>query len=1002
MLYDGSMQRHFLLLCLLAMWFVPGGVAWAESGERGVLGSDWSAVLPQGQRDVDVALRLVDVRPLPGKGGGDEAGADTGGAGGDVVVVLRRRDGKWVEGGEGGHIVAADYNQKSENTADPSRLKYEDGKLSGTLRVSIGADSPRPGAKGFPNPADEYVVEIDAAVKAGEVAGYEPDREAFMPPWRKDVPTYGGKLIAGTYKASLKPQGKAEEVVEGRVTGAVVPAVVPGRWGTTGAASISAADEGMRVTVSLAPDRVMPPSDGWAVLEFDQPRDPSGVAEFLGHPSKPGLTSRGLTLTVDSPQRRDDAAVALAVQIKDGGWSQVTSAGLLLGREATFHIPWSHFRPALSERDATQVEAVRIGVDNAHGVGDVTFTVRHLAGWWDGTVALPGSYASPSVRIDPDTVDSLNAADDIPKGLFGFHTVHWPKKEGAEGKPDPLQYMRDTNPGFLRPLEHTGFGGKPMSDEEVAAAKEKKAEAGDWVEELARAGNAADNMVWTYTEDLWNRPSWMGASDQEKYLAGVRAWWRNTAARAWTPGDEHNLKRRFEVWNEPFMWGRHINMGVMNPDNTKAWRDPTQYGYLPGTLGAEMYADIYNAAKEGATSANEHVELGGPSSPGIDGNMYGVLEDYLSPFLAKSADKLDFFTEHHYGGDPAANAASYEVLTAYTDIKHNRRIPVYNTEANNLGASPAGKARYNIADILYAANTVPDKLRGRALHALWSGYLNDEGEEHAYRLMSTLRGQRLVSEVKWGEGNLLATASHPKEGKLVVLVLNEARHEMPVRLERVDGFEVAGVTALIADAPEHELRMRDVDGAEILKPVEGKTVLKEVDVKSLADPLTFQLPAGSAVRWTLMKKGYEPTKRRTRTQHFADAVLAAVTPGGDGAVEAKVMWRPYLSLSELAKARADLMSPEQDIRSSREKARRAFLRIITRDVHEGEAVAMMGGKDIPLPWSSSNDGQAVVQEIEIDPSLIRGEGGDTITFRVTDPARFNGYTVYAASVVLEQ
>ena len=959
-----------------------GGWPRAAGGQEQAAGAgvtDWTTDLPEGDADVDIALRLAGVRPLPDKQGS-----------GDVVVLLRRRDGKWSDGEGGGHVVAADYNQKSENTADPSRLSFENGGVEGTLSVMIGPDSPRPGAKGFPNPADEFVIELEAVEGEGAV-GYEPDREAFMPPWRKDVPTYGGRKLEGRYQGTLKAEGGEGQKVEGTVTGAVAPAVVKGQWGTQGAATIAAAEGGgMAVKVSLSPERVMGPSDAWAVLEFEEPRDLTADS----------MTHAGLRLVVESEERRDDAAVAVAIKPRGGGWSQVTSAGLLLGERATFDIPYAHFRPTLTHGDLQAVEAVRIGVDSSRGVGDVTFTVRAIE-TWQTQAPMEKPSAGPTVRIHPDTIDNLNASAEVPKGLFGFHTVHWSPKEPKPDQPEPLQYLRDLNPGLLRPLEHTGFGGKPMSDEEVAAAKEKKAAAGDWVEQIAEASDAEDNMIWTYTEDLWNRPSWMridSDESKEQYLAGMRAWWRNLAAKAWTPGDEHNLKRMFEVWNEPFMWGRHINMGVMNPDNAKAWRDPTQYGYLPGTLGAEMYADIFNAAKEGAMSANEHVELGGPSSPSIDGNGYGVLEDYIAPFLAKSADRLDFFTEHHYGGDPAANAASYEVLTAFMDVKYGRRIPIYNTEANNLGASPAGKARYNIADILHPLNTVPDKLKGRSLHALWSGYLRDEGEEHAYRIMSTLRGKRVVSETM-GSDALLAAASSPRVGELVVLVLNEGREDATFSLSGVEGFEVGEVMALIADAPEHELRMRDVDGAMIPQPAAGKTVLKEIDPDSMDDPMKFTLPAGSAVRWTLTKEGYEPSKERVRTQHFTDAVLADVEPGEGEGVEATVQWRPLLSVPDHEKARMRF-DPAKAIDDERQNAKRAFLRVVTRDVHEGEAVAVIGDTEIPLPWSSSNDSQAAVQMIAIDAALIREN--DETEFRVTDPARFNGYTVYAASIVLER
>ncbi len=964
------------LACVL-LWLT----AWAGSGAATpALAADPTGLVDFAQTltrddpfaDVDIAIRLVDARPLPGKGGdGDAAGGGGGGGGGDVVVLLRRRGGTW----ETGHIAAADYNQKSDNTADPSGLTFEGHKITGTLHVTISPDSPRPNSKdkGFPYPADAFTVDLEMAMTPGTPAPYQPDLEAFMPPWRKDIPTYGGTLATGTYTGTLTT-GEGEQPIQGTATGAVAPAPLPGKWGTSGSLSISPANgdaPGMSVLARLAPQRVAPPEEAWAVLPYEEPTNLLGTG--------------GLQLRVSSSQRRDDAAMALAVRVQGGGWSQVTSAGLLLGPEPRdFNVRWDQFRPRLSPDDLRHIEAIRVGVDNPLGVADVAFTLHSIT-----IMARVDEEPrdQPVITLHPDIARSYNGTTTIPSGVFGFHQVHSPKLDPApEGKPDPIEYLKELNPGLLRPLTHTGFGGKPLTNEDAAA---KLAQHIPTKNEYHRRGveaGAVNMLIETYTEDLWNRPSWMN-KDQADFLSGVETFWRNRAASSWTPGDDENLDRMYEVWNEPFMWGRHINMGFMNPAGQKAWTDDTQYGYLPGTLGAEVIGETYLAAKRGA-AVNEHVLLGGPSAPSIDGNYYGTMEDYIVPFLQtegggaegqafRVGNVLDFFTEHHYGGDPAANAASYEVFTAYMDTTFDRRIPIYNTEANNLGASPAGKARYNTADILRGIEVAPDILQGRSLHALWSGYLNDEGEEAAYRLLSPLRGTMIVSETNRPDlDGIITIASTPEEGKLVVVVLNDEVNEQTITLAGVAGFKLVQRTLLLGDAPRNELRLRDVDGAMVLAPAAGKVTLVDTAVDN--QPLTVTLPRGSAARWIFEREGYAAEQEQTRTQHYLDAVLADVA--AEQPLQAKVRWHGEAKPQE---------------------AEKAWLRVITRDVHEGEAIATLGGTDIPLPWSSSNDGQAVVQMIEIDPALIR-DAAAPITFRITDPTRFNGFTLYAASVVLEE
>jgi hypothetical protein len=867
-----------------------------------VLLTDFSGDLPKDDANATVSLRFVGIR-----------------AEGNVIVQLQRRDGQWTASN---HVAAADYNQKSANAVEISNLKYSNGALTGTLNVTIGPDSPRPGAKGFPNPADKFEITVDAKRQPGKYAPYLPDTLAFMPPWRKDEPQFGGELLTGKFTAK---RGDVETT--GDIQGAINPAPVAGMWGAEGNIVFGPAPGGgVKVLARLAPKRVAPPSGARIVKLFEKPYVLAGRTQ----------------ITVASTKRRDDVAVAFAYKPVGGGWRNITSASLLLGREATFS----------TQLDIATIEAIAIGVDNAHGVGDVEFIVRKVE-------LDPGPahlLVAPPVQITiAPTLLNFAGTTEVPKGLFGFHDVSPPKTADDAG----LQYLRDLRPGFLRPLEHTGFGGKPATDDELKAKLAARPPSAPSAR--VEAADAVDSVITTHTQDLWNRPSWMDGGISNT-AASVAVFYRNLAANG--PG-------KYEVWNEPFMWGRHINMGPFNPKGKEAWTDPTQYGFLPGKLGADVWSELFLAAAT-AKAINPQIQLGGPSAPAFNDDNYGCLENYVARIIDRCGDKLDFLTEHHYGGDPRVYAASYEVVAAYCEATLGKRLPVYNTEANDLGASSAGKAAYNIADILTCLRTCPDIAKGRALHALWSGKLKDEGEEHAYRLLAPLRGKLLAVESS-DPGILVAGALTTNTmNEIIVVALNNTGGARDIAAPYIPGYPVCRADLLIADKPGAELQLRDTEGQPLAPPAAGKTARAEL-LGTNAQKLV--LPSRSAVCWKLVSPQFVrpawPTL--TRDRYFSDIVLKPVTP---------------------------TTTVTDKIAVANPKATRAVLRVITRDVHEGEAVAVLNGHEVVLPYSSSNDGAAIAQDIPIDPKWLAAD--TKLEFRCRQPDAANGFMVYAACLLVDR
>ena len=922
----------FLMAAFVAAQAAPVGPAGASQ-----LITDFTHDVPPTDGkypDACFTLRFKAIRPLPGRTDG-----------GDVFVQLQRVGGEWASRG---HTAAADYNQRSDNTVVITDATWDGQTLKGSLRVTIKPDAPRPRVAGFPTPADEFVIDFSANRSAGEYLPWQEMPQAFMPPWRTDEPTYGGEVLTGHFTAT-----RAGEKTDGDLAGAVQPTETNTTFGTKGPLVVKPAEGGgMSVLARMSQKRVAS-CRGMASRRFEGKQDWTGWD--------------AVRVTVQSTSRRDDVAVALAIRTGDGRWSQMTSAAYLLGAESQFTVPLADF-----DADLRAVSGIGVGVDNPAGVGDVQFVVRKLELVRTGEPRQPARTRSRIV-IDPATAWSMNGNSQVPKGLFGFHDVGESKPRAAKpGEPSPAEYLQSIRPGLLRPLAHVGMGGtKPLSDEQVREHLGNRPAHRDGVfQDRARAADAVDGVLWTHTFDLWARPAWMD-EPIEKTVTGAQAFYRNLAADAYVPGDEDNLLRKFEVLNEPFMWARHINMGKLNPAGKKAWTDPTQYGYVPAKLGADVWSSIFLAASKGAKGVNPNVQLGGPSCPEFAMDDYGMFESYVAPILDQCHTQLDFLTEHHYGGNPRIFAAGYEVVTAWCDVRFNRRIPVYVTETNDLGASSAGKASYNVEDILTCIRQSPDKVKGRALHALWDGYLNDEGELHAYTLLAPLRGALIESASD--DEDVTVVASSPQEGTLVVVAHNRSQSAKNIDLAGANGMTLDESMLLLATSSGAELELKDTEGQKLPAAASGKTRLQAVQAG--ADGV-FVLPARSAMRWTFRKPGYRPGTTKKTEQHFVDLLLTQVTPGKP--VTANVVWRP----------------------SRPDKATSARLRILTRDVNRGEAVAVIGGREIALPRSNSNEGQVVVQEVPIDPSLLTDPM--RIEFRCTDPARQNGFKVYAASLCVDR
>ncbi|MCH8541092.1 MAG: hypothetical protein LAT58_10035 [Opitutales bacterium] len=908
---------------------------------------------PADRENMLLSLRLKHLREHPSLSGP-----------GEVTVQFRKKDGEWQA--QASH-ASADYNQRSENSAELLEWSWDNETLSfsGTVTITIGPDSPRPRTVGIPDPADEFILEVQGQVNESETLPYLPLREASMAPWRVQTPIFGGYLVEGRYQGTLVTE---EQSVEGHLIGGYNYQPQPGHLGFVGPMTLNGSpseEEGLPLLARLPKERVASHHAAQARYTLG-PEDPDNWEDWSG-----------LRVTVSSPLRLAHAGVLLTIQEDEGTSYSVNHAAPLAGEKVTVTIPFSDFRGGTGGTyflDLKRVRHLDIGVNNPFGIGDVPFTLHkvELVGWDPTYRDL--TKTPIELSLAPTRVVGQEDAFEVPSGLFGFHQVGGIRNP-REGEVTAEEHLAALNPGLLRPLTHTGFNARPISNEEVAKRLEEKIkeEPDSALYRLARAGNAVDHIIWCHTQDLWNRPSWMD-NDLEGFLENVFNFYRRQAAEAWTPGDDFNLRRRFEVWNEPFMWGRHFNMGHRQPPNRQTWEDPTQHGYIPAEKGMAIYSDIFLAAARGARSANPHVLLGGPSAPSFNSDAFSVLEHHVIPFLDAAYEEIDFLAEHHYGGYRQTFAASFDVATAYMDTRFNKRVPIYNTEANDLGGNSLDKAHYNIEDILASIMAAPDRNLGRSLHALWDGYLRNQGERDAYRILSTLRGK--ILDFRVSDPRLMGLATMPEVGKIEVFLFNNSRKERELNFPFPEGFSLDEAKRLVGgDNLIAGERVGDIEGMEVQRG-SGDTVLERLDPETFSPNglESYPLPSRAALRLTLTKDDFRPKEKENWQQVFADAVLSWVAPGES--LKTNFNW-------------GDRLPSVENIREIR-------LRLITHDVHRGEGAILFGDHELPLPRSSSNFDDAVIQEISLPEEAWSDL--ESAEFRSVGFPAGNGFRVLSASL----
>ncbi len=937
-------------------------------------------------------ITLTDIEKQGIKGGGGVRQVEVTGFG-NVILVLPLRDGKFDFPASHGEISFLGVNRIGfkgplrEDPKDP--LKFDAGHVTGSVIFPASIKEPnRAEARQL-----ELLIRLDLDIKP-ETFGYTPDSDPSIPPWRSDKSQPSGNKVTGTWKSIERRADRTLEL-EGKISGArgcyrLRPNV--GTFFPVQAVNLEQGSAGLKVTAFSAPKRVSAEESEWVVKQLAEPLD---LSKFNGVRL---VVSSAKPMAGKSWSGPAPVGIAVAIRMKGGSWYSCRTVTPLLGGRQEFIADFAFFfrgppNPGIgggpnekNRLDLSAIDAVAIGVANPFGVGTVEFEAIELAAVRHAKLGAGEAPPEPVVvTVDAGVRDDFGGVATVPKGLFGYHLAN-PSFQSTDAAPawfeappvdgDGMELLELCRPGSLRPLDHTNFSA------ETGAGQVHLFPAS-----IARKADAMDEIMTTLTnENLWARPRWMDM-DPDAYAEGVRGMFRQVGDMAWTPDKPENTMRRIEFWNEPFMWARHINRGSSTLSagpgdrggnrGRKAWDDPTQFTFMPGKLGGEMYSKFFNAASEGLRETNPHVQIGGMSSGSFGDDFCSQLTNYVDHFLAGSTDNIDFLTEHHYSGNPARYAADYEIVTAWSLAKYGKSWPVWNTEANDLDDVAPGdkrsaeaakaftdrnRAYYNYRDILEMILCSRDVAVGRAIHALWGrGWFKNEGEFLMYRHTAALRGTLVVTATDESKALPVATWEN---GRLTLLIVNDSPFPRRIKVAlngvppsakpEVSGLCISedqsgfGIVPLASSLKESLL--------ELTEPVQPLEIVK-VEVTGVP----------------------EPTQSRITQRFFSDIVVADVPPG-------KTM-----------KGKIKLPMP------SLEKATSGRLRIIFRDVQTGEATVKVGDMTVRIPATTSNDGQHIVVEIPLSESpkvLLNACKDGALPVEVMCSEASDGFAVYALALVL--
>lgn len=813
--------------------------------------------------------------------------------------------------------------RKQERSLDISDVSWsEEGGLSFTMRAQLA--TPRQ----LGQDAVRETFTLAVSLQPGDRAQL-PDLRTTraIPPWRrKDRPMQGSALIgrvSGSAMTQIGDQAETTRPIDQPAYAGWQAADYSGAWFLEGDATTSYTQmaEGLRITVDL-PTVKTDAGEGGGITRRLQEAVP--------------IPNKGAVRVVWSCEQAHGAQWSVRIFDRGQGW--YTSPPLL------------HLRPGRHEAiiplrtfvqnggfdmdhwfNADQVERIGFRVSNGEGLGPSTITIHSLS-----FVPYDDLPQTAQVAVSPDTLWGHNGSTTIPNGLFGAHVVWVPDQQEVIAK------QRENGVRSLRPIVHGAFDSRPSDRREIRQIAPMFDEDVEILESLTG-------------KPLMSPAPW---HTNEGGIEGELQRWRDFGkALAQQQQDDELPFQRVEIWNEPFMWARFMNRPGMA-------RDPAQHNYLPGPYLSQRYAQLANALIDAHREAGGTIQFGGPSSAYFGSDNWRHLSEHVLPVALAGAGKLDFVSEHHYIERGELVAASYEAFQAQYMQATGKRLPIINTEANDLVDQPGKWSRdetyhpggvdrrrfsYQVGDIMAQLRFHNDHVLGRHIHALWRGRFAKKGEAIAYRWFRPFSGD--LVQATSDHPDLWALASREGDQGAVALY-NDGDQELRVSL--------SGIAMLASTATLVSLSTEDGLSAETVSLQPHYDGLMHISLPPIS-ALMVELSALPKVRHHI-----------NREVHYAKTSQR----GG--------LWS---------------LGPDESLELSSTAARADHLRLTVSGALNGYLVAEFmtkTGEKISMPLDGFDIKATRIMEIPLPPNI------DTGSFQLRATAQAGQILILAAALVDEQ
>ncbi|TVR39824.1 MAG: hypothetical protein EA402_14270 [Planctomycetota bacterium] len=415
--------------------------------------------------------------------------------------------------------------RRLERQVTAMNLEIEEQRIRGQLKLRMA------GPRQLGNPAVEYLaqVHVDLRLSSGPAPMLRDDFST--PPWRRvDFPLHGA-IFQGTYEGTWTRNQQSPEHRFHAAWASLQDHLQPG------GSSRAEGDWPSHLSVT---------EEGHLLMSAELPYRPVGASESATQRwqlAKPLdlKNANALRLRWRSAAHAELAARVLINDWLGQQWSYPRSLPLLGGERETI-LPLAGFQPdwytATFDLETQVITGFGISIPAGNGPGPVTLELLAVEAVF--VPELSTDYHLAQVRLQPNRALISEGQGRIHPALFGVHGVGQIPEQHHET-------VAAMGIGSVRTIEHSDFSPRRGG---VAS--------GELRHLVEITGSSMAEAIHSFTMGLFDPPPWMNGNEED-FLKRLRGFGRSVGEHGFDPEARPDEVQWIEIWNDPFLWGRHNN-----------------------------------------------------------------------------------------------------------------------------------------------------------------------------------------------------------------------------------------------------------------------------------------------------------------------------------------------------------------------------------------------------------------------------------------------------------